>query len=67
MKFYYHKDEWSSEMATEAEDTLKYQLDEIKNEAEKTETLLESISDAILAVDYFHKALFLILNSIIYL
>lgn len=60
MKFYYHKDEWSKiEMAlTEAEDTLKYQLDEIKNEAEKTETLLESISDAILAVDYFHNALF---------
>ena len=60
MKFYYHKDEWSKiEMAlTEAEDTLKHQLDEIRNEAEKTETLLESISDAILAVDYFHNALF---------
>lgn len=60
IKSYYNKDEWSKiEMAlTEAENTLKTQIEEIKLEHKKTETLLESISDGILAVDYFHNALF---------
>lgn len=60
IKSYYNKDEWSKiEMAlTEAENTLKTQIEEIKQEHKKTETLLESISDGILAVDYFSNALF---------
>lgn len=60
IKLLYNNDEWTKiELAlTEAEERLTGQLDELKDEHEKSKILLESINDAILAVDYFHNSLF---------
>ncbi len=60
LKLIYKRDEWSQiyEALKQAEENIEYQLNLINDENEKTATLLESITDAIFAVDIHQSSLF---------
>ncbi len=60
LKLLYKRDEWSHiyEALKQAEKNIQGQLNQINDENEKTSTLLESITDAIFAVDIHQNSLF---------
>jgi two-component system phosphate regulon sensor histidine kinase PhoR len=60
LDLFYKKDEWSKiqHALNEADDQLKLQINNVKNENEKIAAILESIYDDIIAVDSYEKVLF---------
>lgn len=60
LKLLYKQDEWAhiEEALNEADSQLKNQINQVKDENEKITTILESISDKIIAIDPFETVLF---------
>jgi two-component system phosphate regulon sensor histidine kinase PhoR len=60
LKLLYKRDEWTQiyEALKQAEENIQKQLNQINDENEKTATLLDSITDAVFAVDIHQSSLF---------